>query len=326
MRNFCEIRSPVLNRADDVGSMISVILLTYNHLDLISSTLKSIQEQSISGFEIIVSDDCSSDGTWQRILAIAAVDSRIKAIQTPKNIGMAGNANFAVLQTVRPYIALLHHDDIYRYDMLERWVAVLERHPNAAFVFNPYGVYRSDYVYRKLMPGECIDGHWLLETYLLPDWGCAVRGTAMIRRSAWESVGGIREEFGLLADVDLWMRLAMRWPVGYVNEPVIAIRQQRPEDYPDEYKEGRWSWRRQRILYEIHAANRLAYWRLNTLGGRLKWWGFRLKLNLETAKWLIYAVVRKKPEMIITSDDCVTTYDLQPLRLLRWVLKKTYAA
>lgn len=306
----------------NLGEKISVCLLTYNHVEVIESTLRTILDQTITGYEVIVSDDCSTDGTWGRILELAAADARIKPVRTPHNMGMPGNANFAVAQSGRPYIALLHHDDLYRRDLLEQWVDVLERYPDAAFVFNPYGVYQSDFVYREAMPGECIDGCWLLDTYLLPRWGCAVRGTAMIRRSAWDQVGGMREQFGLLSDVDMWMRLAMRWPVGYVAEPVITVRHQRPEDYPDDYKGVNWSWRRQRFLYEIHAANRLAYFKLNTLAGRLKWWGFRLKLSGETAKWLVYAVVRKKPAMITTSPDSVTDYDLLPLRLLRWALQK----
>lgn len=310
-----------------LSGKVSVCLLTYNHAHTIESTLSSVLNQTISEYEVIVSDDCSTDDTWERILAMAKADGRIKPVRTPKNLGMPGNANFAVSQSQRPYIALLHHDDIYRRDLLEKWGGVLERNPGAAFVFNPYGVYQSDFVYAEPMPGECVDGRWLLEEYLLPRWGCAVRGTAMIRRAAWDSVGGMREQFGLLSDVDLWMRLVMGWQVGYVAEPLITIRQERPADYPDDYKDDAgWSWPRQRFLYQIHAANRLAYLKLNTVSGRMKWWRFRLRLSLETAKWLLYAVVRKKPAMITNSHDSVTAHDLLPLRLLRCGLREIYVA
>jgi glycosyltransferase involved in cell wall biosynthesis len=308
-----------------IGQKVAVCLLTYNHAEVIESTLMSVLDQTIDGYEVIVSDDCSTDGTWERIIALAGLDSRIKPVRTSRNMGMPGNANHAVAQTERPYIALLHHDDIYRRDLLERWVGVLVRHPEVAFVFNEYGVYQSDYVYREDMPGECIDGHWLLDHYLLPRWGCPVRGTAMIRRSSWEHVGGMREQFGLLADIDLWMRLAMRWKVGYVAEPVITVRHERPDDYPEEYKGSTWSWPRQRFLYEIHAANRLMYWNLANLADRLKWWAFRIKLSLETTKWLFYGVVRNKPGMITTSHDSITAYDVWPLRPLRWALQKLYS-
>jgi hypothetical protein len=123
----------------------------------------------------------------------------------------------------------------------------------------------------------------------------------------------------------MWMRLARRWSVGYVPEPVITVRYQRPSYYPDIYKGGSWSWQRQRFLYEIHASNRLEYLNLNTPIGRLQWWGFRLKLNLESTKWLVYSFVKNKPEMITSSHESVTQYDLWPLRVLRDMLTTIYA-
>jgi len=307
-----------------LGQKISVCLLTYNHAHLLESTLESIQRQTIDGYEIIISDDNSTDNTWDLLQRLKANDSRIRIIRTPNNLGMPGNANFAVAQTNRPYIALLHHDDLNRTDLLEKWVMVLERYPNTGFVFNSYGVDSSDLVYRGQLPGECIDGNWLLTNYLFSNWGCLIRGTAMIRRSAWRQVGGMRLQFGLLSDIDLWMRLAMQGPVGYIDEPIQIIRHDRPEQYPMEYKASEWSWLRQRYLYEIHAANRLTYYDLKTLRGRLAWWKFRLRLNLETTKWLTYAVVRRKHRMIAMCPDSVTTYDLWPLNLYRWILQKMF--
>jgi glycosyltransferase involved in cell wall biosynthesis len=303
-----------------LGGKISVCVLTYNHGHLIQSTLRSVLNQTLVNYEVVVSDDCSSDDTWQRILEIAAEDSRVKAIRTPRNLGMPGNANFAIAQVSRPYIALLHHDDLYRRDLLEKWASVLERHADVGFVFNAYGVFESDFVYHEPLAEERIDGRWLLRHYLLPRWGCPVRGTAMIRRLAWERVAGMREHFGLLADVDLWMRLARQWQVGYVNEPVITVRQDWPKHYPSIYKGETWSWRRQRYLYEIHANNRLELLDLKRPGPRLRWLMFRWHLSLETSKWLIYGVVRRKHEILASCQDSATPYDLWPLRVFRSVL------
>lgn len=296
-------------------------LLTYNHVHVIESTLRSILDQSINGYEVIISDDCSTDGTWERILELAAEDGRIKPVRTPHNMGMPGNANFAVSQSCRPYIALLHHDDLYRKDLLEKWGAMIERHPDVAFVFNSYSMFESNYIYSESMPPGRLDGGWLLENILLPRWGCAVRGTAMIRRTAWEQVGGMRERFGLLADIDLWMRLCRDWAVGYVPEPVVVVRQQRPNYYPDIYKEECWSWKRQRYLYEIHAVNRMEYLDLSTFTGQLRWLGFRLRLSCETARWLIHAMVRRNFNVISTSGESITDHDLLPLSLLRGTLR-----
>lgn len=309
----------------DVGEKISVFMLTFNHAEVIESTLKTILNQTISDYEVIVSDDCSTDGTWERILELAAVNKRIKPVQTPYNMGMPGNANYAVTQSNRPYIALLHHDDLYRKDMLEKWAMVLERYTDVSFVFNPYDAQDAEIHYGPRFTQEYLDGEWFLEKFLFARWGCPVRGTAMIRRCYWEKAGGMREQFNLLADVDMWMRLSSVSPVGYVCETIIKPRHQRPEYYPDIYTGQRWHWSRLVFLYEIHATNRLEYLNLHTLEGRLKWWGFRVKLSLETTKWLIYAVVKKRPEIIASSSESVTKYDLLPLNWLRTVIFRFYS-
>jgi len=309
-----------------IGEKICVCLLTYNHVNVVESTLRSILDQTINGYEVIVSDDCSTDGTWEHILTLNKQGARIKPVRTPQNTGMPGNANFAVAQSNRPYIALLHHDDLYRHDLLEKWAEVLERYKDVGFVFNPYAVFQSNYIYSESISNERMDGRWFLDRFLFPRWGCPVRGTAMIRRKAWDQVGGMRERFNLLSDVDLWMRLAMHWAVGYVPEPVIMIRQQRPSYYPAIYNEGVWSWVRQRTLYRIHAVNRREYFNLYSAYERFEWLVFRLRLNMETVKWLVYAIVKRKPSIIETSQEGATDYDLWPLRAFRWVLQRVVSA
>jgi glycosyltransferase involved in cell wall biosynthesis len=59
----------------DVGAKISVCLLAYNHVGLIESTVRSILDQTVAGQEILISDDQSEDGTWERIQALAAEDA-----------------------------------------------------------------------------------------------------------------------------------------------------------------------------------------------------------------------------------------------------------
>jgi glycosyltransferase involved in cell wall biosynthesis len=308
-----------------IGENISVCLITYNHVTAIESTLESILDQTITGYEIIVSDDCSTDGTWELVLKRAERDARIRPVRTPRNLGMAENANFAVEQSDRPYIALLHHDDLYRRDLLEKWAGILERYDDVSFVFNPYDDPPDpERQYGRRFKQERLDGPWFLEKFLFARWGCPVRGTAMIRRSWWDKVGGMRKQFNMLADVDLWMRLASQSQVGYVPEPLIRRRALRPDYYPEIYiGKRRWHWKRWVLLYEIHASNMLSYFDLGTIRGRLQWWSFRTRLSCETAKWLIYAVLRRQREMIATCQESATNYDLWPLRALRRAVQLT---
>lgn len=303
-----------------LGDQISACVLTYNHVDVIESTLDTVLTQSLPPHEVVVSDDCSTDGTWDRVKGLAARHARIRAIQTPKNGGMAANANYAVAACTRPYVALLHHDDLYRDDLLQKWGSLIDRHDDMAFVFNAYRMLASNKVDDFGVPAGRVDGRWLLEQRLWPMWGCIVRGTAMIRKACWDEVGGMRERFGMLADVDLWMRLARRWAVGYVDEPVISVRHEQPSYYPDIYH-GFWSWQRQRILYDIHATNRLEDLNLESIDGFVDWNRFRARMGLETTKWLAYGLVRGQLDVIRRSDEGSTQHDLAPVAALRWLLR-----
>src|SRR6185312_3833181 len=129
-----------------------------------------------------------------------------RVVQPARNLGMAANANFTVAQARGEYIALLHHDDVYSPNLLEAWAAVLDRHPTVGFVSNAYRDHRNGDVSVHPFQERNVGADVLREN-MLPIWGCPIRGTAMVRKRCWDAVSGMREEFGMLADVDLWMRL-----------------------------------------------------------------------------------------------------------------------
>jgi glycosyltransferase involved in cell wall biosynthesis len=301
---------------------ISVCLLTYNHLAIVRATIESVLAQTFGDFELILSDDCSTDDTWLLLQELAARDSRIKPVRTPRNLGMAGNANFAAAQARADFIALLHHDDLYAPSLLQAWLDVIVRHPDMGFVSNCYGNYQSDVLHGEDFP-ERSDGVRMLEQRLLRRWDSPFRGTALVRRSCWEAVGGMRERFGLLADVDLWMRLAGRWSVGYVNEPVITVRQQRPADYPSSYVS--WSWPRLRLTFDVHGVNHLEHYGLESGRARLQWLYFRARVSASIAYWLAYALAKRRWDMLATSDEVTNHYELPPETWLRRGLARIFA-
>lgn len=296
---------------------ISVCLLAYNHAAILRETVATILAQDFRDFELILSDDCSTDDTWAVCQQLAAADARIRPLRTPHNLGMAGNSNFAVEHARAPFIALLHHDDLYSPRLLSAWYEVIARHPDMGFVSNAYAYHHSDLLHDSQFP-ERSDGVRMLEERLLPRWDCPFRGTALIRRNCWEELGGMRLRFGLLADVDLWMRLCARWSVGYVREPVITVRHAWPEAYPSEYKA--WSWPRMRIGYDIHGVNRLEHYGTGSLRDRLRFEVFRARVSANISFWLAYAVAKRRWDMLATSGEVSNPYELLPGKLLRHVL------
>lgn len=98
---------------------LSIALATYNGEKYLSKQIDSILNQTYSDFELIVSDDCSSDNTWNILLDYARKDKRIKIFKNKHNLGFVKNFENAVLLCSSEYIALSDQDDIWKENHLE---------------------------------------------------------------------------------------------------------------------------------------------------------------------------------------------------------------
>jgi glycosyltransferase involved in cell wall biosynthesis len=160
----------------DAAPRISVVLTTYNRSRVLPTTLDSVLAQSCADFELIVSDDCSPDATEAVCREYMRRDPRVRYRRNPKNLRMPGNLNAGIAEARGVYVANLHDGDIYRADLLEKWSGALDRHPNAAFVFNQYEAGElggPTRLYRSDLP-ECIDGREFLLTVFTAQFGSPV--------------------------------------------------------------------------------------------------------------------------------------------------------
>jgi glycosyltransferase involved in cell wall biosynthesis len=207
---------------------ISVILVTYNRARLLPATIESILDQSVCDFELLISDDCSTDGTEAVCRAFVDKDERVRYRRNATRLLMPGNLNAALHEVTGDLIANLHDGDLYERSLLQRWRDALVACPDAAFVFNAYRQLAADgsvrVINRERLP-SCFAGRALLEDRYFREWrfGSPVWGTVMARRSAYEAAGLFDERFGFYADVDMWMRLAEDSSVAYIDEPLLTL-------------------------------------------------------------------------------------------------------
>lgn len=96
---------------------VSVITPTYNCERFVSDTLKSILNQTHPNLEVLVVDDCSTDGTVDIVKSFK--DSRIRLFQNNNNYGSAFSRNLALRESTGEYIAFLDGDDIWDVNKLE---------------------------------------------------------------------------------------------------------------------------------------------------------------------------------------------------------------
>ena len=111
---------------------ISLIMSVYNGEEYLAEAIDSILNQTFSDFELIVINDCSSDGTSAILSRYAEQDARVKVHTNETNLRLPASLNKAISLAGGKYIARMDADDICLPDRLEKQYAFMEEHPDVS--------------------------------------------------------------------------------------------------------------------------------------------------------------------------------------------------
>lgn len=110
---------------------VAIGLPVFNGENYLAEALDSILSQSFSDFELLISDNASTDRTAEICQEYAARDDRIRYIRQDRNIGGPANYDFVFHATESPYFKWFAHDDLIGERFLETCIAALEANPDA---------------------------------------------------------------------------------------------------------------------------------------------------------------------------------------------------
>lgn len=205
--------------------MFSVIIPLYNKEAYVQKAVYSVLGQTFGEFELIVIDDGSTDKSRQRLDAID--DSRLTVVSQP-NAGVAAARNQGVTRAGYSWLAFLDADDWWHPNFLQELALLITSYPDAV-------LYGSNYFYVKHGQNRVED------KALPPDFSAgyldyvAAYGSSfcvpincsfvVVRKTAFDAVGGFRPTLQLGEDFDLWIRLVLFGKVGYVNKPLAYSNQ-----------------------------------------------------------------------------------------------------
>ncbi len=179
---------------------ISVIIPAYNAQDHIEATIRSVQEQTFTDWELIVVDDGSEDRTAEIIRNMACSDSRIRFIANERNRGVAFSRNRGIDTSKGRFIAFLDADDLWRAQKLEKQLE-LAAQTGAEIIYCSYALIDSD---SKPCGRDFLvsPSAGLKRTLWRSELSCS---TVLIRASALKSLRF--EEDQPHEDLVLWLRL-----------------------------------------------------------------------------------------------------------------------
>jgi glycosyltransferase involved in cell wall biosynthesis len=110
---------------------LSIGLPVYNGENYLAESIESLLGQTYRDFELIISDNASTDRTADICREYAARDDRIRYVRQPRNIGAAPNHNFVVQQARGELFKWAAHDDLFGPELLRLCVDELDHHPKA---------------------------------------------------------------------------------------------------------------------------------------------------------------------------------------------------
>lgn len=201
---------------------VSVVVPVYNAGNHLVRALGSIIEQSFTEWEMICVNDGSRDGSGNVLDWFARQDSRIRVIHQD-NTGIVGALNRGCEAARSDYICRMDADDIALPDRIATQYDFMQTHPDCVAVGG--AIVEMDVDSSPLATSRLPGEHDQIVDRLLHRQTGLFHPTTMIRRSAFENVGGYRKEYEWIEDHDLWLRLSMIGKLYNASQVVLCYRQ-----------------------------------------------------------------------------------------------------
>lgn len=126
--------------------LVSVIMPSYNSENFISQSINSVKQQTYTNWELLITDDCSTDNTLIIIKSFQSKDSRIKIFKLKNNSGAAIARNNSIKNSNGRYIAFLDSDDLWVNNKLELQIDFMKK-GQYALTYTGYEKFKSNGVF-----------------------------------------------------------------------------------------------------------------------------------------------------------------------------------
>lgn len=204
--------------------LVTIIMPAYNCEKYISFAIEAIIDQTYSNWELLITNDASTDRTEKEILRYANIDNRISAYSNESNQGYLYTWNNLVKRANGEFITFLDADDTCTSDRIQKLSHHLVVNPELGIVGSNIGLMTEDgevYGFKKYpVSNEAIKSQLLNEAF--PFCGSAV----MIRREVITIVGGYNSFFERLGweDHDWLIRVCSKFHASNIAEPLYYYR------------------------------------------------------------------------------------------------------
>lgn len=205
---------------------VSTVIPAYNAGECIARAIDSVLAQTFCDYEIIVVDDGSTDNTAE---VVKKYGSKVHFIYQT-NQGVSAARNTAIAAAKGHWIAFLDADDEWLPDKLRRQMELLRRNPDLRWCGANYyrscgsrraAIYNINAISKALVGRDYVENYFRLAGQM--HFGAETQ-TVIIRKDVFNELGGFEPGRDISEDLDMWWRIAYRYPkVGYIAEPLAIM-------------------------------------------------------------------------------------------------------
>jgi glycosyltransferase involved in cell wall biosynthesis len=201
---------------------VSVLLPVFNGIRHLREAVDSILGQTFADFEFVIIDDGSTDGSPAVLREYAQADSRIRLVSRP-NKGLTVTLNEGVGMANAPLLARMDADDIALPQRLEKQVTYMREHPDCVLLGSAVTLIDPEGLPIRQMCSERTHEE-IDHAHLNRGWPI-VHPAVMMQTAAVRQIGGYRDQYDTLEDLDLFLRLAEIGKLANLPDLLLKYRQ-----------------------------------------------------------------------------------------------------
>ena len=179
---------------------VSVLMTAYNRAPYIGASIESVLAQTFGDFELLITDNCSTDDTFDIAKRYETLDPRIRVVQNERNLGQFGNRNRAAELARAPLLKYHDSDDLLYPHCLDVMVSMIDAEPTAGFGLSTGNAWPGGPCPMLLTPRMAYQREFFGEGL----FQCGPGGS-IFRAEAFHSLGGFVDH-GAPSDHLFWMR------------------------------------------------------------------------------------------------------------------------
>lgn len=205
--------------------LVTIIIPVYNRVNFISEAIESCINQFYKNIEILVIDNCSTDGTYEKSLEYTKQDQRVKVIRNEKNVGRVENWNIALRNVNGEYFQFLMSDDKLDMFAIEEKIKILDKYENVSIVSSGHKCFPSGYEFCHFKEETFIDGMDAYKSIMQGGNWLAGLNNNMFRTNSMIECGGFDTQLTWGADWNFYLAMLKKGNVAYIPKMLSYFRE-----------------------------------------------------------------------------------------------------